>query len=60
KNIYIFDEITNGLDECVKQNVVDYLFGLKGMKIFITHDKEVISKCEKEYTVKDMKIVRRR
>lgn len=60
KKIYIFDEITNGLDECVKQNVVDYLFGLKGMKIFITHDKEVISKCEKEYTVKDMKIVRRR
>lgn len=60
KNIYIFDEITNGLDSSIKKSVVDYLLNLEGLKLFITHDKEVIECCEQELEIKDKKVVRRR
>lgn len=60
KKIYIFDEITNGLDENMKKSVMQYLIDLPGMKFFITHDKEVIECCEQEYTVSDMNMYRKR
>lgn len=59
KKIYIFDEITNGLDIGIKSSVIDYLLNLEGMKIFVTHDKEVIDRCEKDFVVKDKSIMRR-
>lgn len=58
KKIYIFDEITNGLDENVKESVIEYLLNLEGMKIFITHDKEVTEKCVDEFIVKDNNLIK--
>ncbi len=60
KKIYIFDEITNGLEERLKSSVIDYLFKLDGIKFFITHDKEVIKACEQEYEVDNSLVVKRR
>lgn len=59
KRIYIFDEITNGLDEVIKSSVIDYLLNLEGLKFFITHDKEVAERCEKEYIIKNNDIIRK-
>lgn len=59
KKIYIFDEITNGLDEGVKLSVINYLLNLEGLKIFITHDKEVTEKCLEEFIVKDNNIIKK-
>nr|WP_307838354.1 ATP-binding cassette domain-containing protein [Bacillus sp. TH23] len=59
KKIYIFDEITNGLDEDVKLSVINYLLNLEGLKIFITHDKEVTEKCLEEFIVKDNNIIKK-
>lgn len=47
KDVYIFDEITNGLDRVHKEYVLNFLMSMKGIKIFLTHDKETISKCNK-------------
>lgn len=60
KKIYIFDEITNGLEERLKSSVIDYLFKLDGIKFFITHDKEVIKECEQEFEVDNSLVVKRR
>lgn len=46
KSIYIFDEITNGLDNVYKKDTMEYLLQLSGLKIFITHDKELINLCD--------------
>lgn len=45
KDIYIFDEITNGLDSTHKKYVLNYLMNLEGIKIFLTHDEETVSGC---------------
>lgn len=60
KDIYIFDEITNGLDEEIKESVIEYLRNLEGMKFFITHDKDVIEKCEQEMVVHNHIITKKR
>ena len=59
KKIYIFDEITNGLDEGIKASIINYLMDLEGLKFFITHDKEVTERCEKEYVVKDNNLIKK-
>lgn len=51
KRIYIFDEITNGLDKANKSKLINYLIGLPGIKIFITHDTELVQSCHKEINV---------
>ena len=51
KRIYIFDEITNGLDTTNKSKIINYLIGLPGIKIFITHDTELVQQCHKEVNV---------
>ncbi|GAB2024177.1 peptide cleavage/export ABC transporter [Lactovum odontotermitis] len=56
KKIYIFDEITNGLDSDLKSRIIKYLQGLEGMKIFITHDKDVTRLCEQEFVVQNKDI----
>jgi len=60
KKIYIFDEITNGLDENIKSSVINYLLNLEGKKIFITHDKDVTNKCLQEFLIEDNNVIRRR
>ncbi len=45
KEVYVFDEITNGLDLKHKKMVVKYLMNLPGIKIYLTHDESLISSC---------------
>lgn len=53
RDIYVFDEITNGLDVEHENRVIDYLLRLKGIKIFLTHDKRLVDKCNQELHIKD-------
>ncbi|MEI5994342.1 ATP-binding cassette domain-containing protein [Candidatus Enterococcus mansonii] len=55
KKIYIFDEITNGLDKEHKPKLINYLVQLSGIKIFITHDPELIQYCHTEINMDTFK-----
>jgi ABC-type bacteriocin/lantibiotic exporter with double-glycine peptidase domain len=55
KKIYIFDEITNGLDKKHKPMLIKYLSQLPGIKIFITHDPELVLSCNKEININTFK-----
>lgn len=60
KDIYIFDEITNGLDEKVKNSVIEYLCTLSGIKFFVTHDQDVIESCEQQMVVHEHSLTKKR
>lgn len=54
KDIYVFDEITNGLDAANKDRVIKYLFNLPGLKFFITHDQMLVDRCKSEIHIESM------
>lgn len=54
KQIYIFDEITNGLDKTIKPKVINYLTNLDGIKIFITHDEEIMNICDQVISIESI------
>lgn len=56
RDIYVFDEITNGLDRIHEKLVVDYLMNISGIKIFLTHDENLISKCNQIFEFENCKI----
>lgn len=56
--IIIFDEVTNGLDSELKESVCKYLLGYGNIKIFITHDNDLIKKCDDVYNIKKGEIIR--
>lgn len=47
--ILVLDEITNGLDIERKDKVIDYLLNEKSTIIFITHDINLSTMCQKKY-----------
>ncbi|MGG3279570.1 peptidase domain-containing ABC transporter [Paenibacillus solani] len=47
--ILILDEITNGLDIERKDKVINYLLNAKSTIIFITHDINLSTMCQKKY-----------
>lgn len=51
KKIYIFDEIMNGLDSTHKSDIIQYLHNLTGLKIFITHDAQLMESCDNIFRV---------
>ena len=47
-NIYIFDEITSGMDESLECDIVSNIINaINGTIIFITHSSNVYEKCER-------------
>lgn len=55
REIMVFDEITNGLDEEYKDLVFEYLNSIPGIKFFITHDNALANKCEMVINMDDYK-----
>lgn len=55
--IVIFDEITNGLDLKLKERVCKYLLEYGNIKIFITHDAELIKMCDEIYNIRKGEII---
>ncbi len=62
KDILIFDEATNALDQENKNVIIENICSLKGDKtiILVTHNIDVLSKADKIYEVKDGKIIQRK
>ena len=56
RDIYVFDEITNGLDQEHKKAVIEYLIKLPGIKIFLTHDETLVSRCNQVLLVNNGKV----
>lgn len=54
KEIYIFDEITNGLDFTHKKTVMSFILKQPGLKIFITHDDDIVSLCDDEVKMEQL------
>ena len=54
----IFDESTNSLDSINENEIMEFIYSLKGLKtiLIISHDKKVLSKCDKIFEVKDSNI----
>ncbi|MGM0123628.1 ATP-binding cassette, subfamily C, bacteriocin exporter [Enterococcus sp. AZ194] len=56
KDIYIFDEISNGLDFEHRETVLQYVLNQPGLKIFITHDQKIVELCEHEVNMEKFSI----
>lgn len=56
--IVIFDEVTNGLDLELKERVCKYLLEYGNIKIFITHDNDLIEMCDNVYNIREGEIIR--
>ena len=54
----IFDESTNSLDSINENEIMEFIYSLKGIKtiLIISHDKKVLSKCDKIFEVKNRNI----
>lgn len=53
RDIYVFDEITNGLDSTHSKLVINYLKKISGIKIFLTHDSSLVAQCDRELHIKN-------
>lgn len=52
--IFVFDEITSGLDMEMESKLIDNLFSLENeTMIFITHSPELAKKCNKVFEIKE-------
>ena len=62
KDILIFDEATNALDESLENKIVENIIQLKNEKIiiFITHNLDLMKKLDMVYEVKNKKILHKR
>ena len=54
----IFDESTNSLDPINENEIMEFIYSLKGLKtiLIISHDKKVLSKCNKIFEIKNKNI----
>lgn len=54
----IFDESTNSLDTINENEIMEFIYSLKGSKtvLIISHDKKVLDRCDKIYEVKNKNI----
>ena len=59
KEILIFDESTSNLDEMNKKKFIEMINDLSAIStiIMISHDKDVIKNCKKQYQIKDHKLL---
>jgi len=55
----IFDESTSSLDSENEKKIIDTIYSLKNLKtiIIISHNHELLSKCDKIYQIKSGKII---
>ena len=53
RNILIFDEATNALDEETEKKIIERIVELKKNKtiIIVSHNKENLKKCDKVYQI---------
>lgn len=58
KELLIFDEATNALDEELEKNIILKLIGMKKEKtlIFVSHNQELLKNCDHVYEIKDKNI----
>ena len=56
--LIIFDESTNSLDSTNENEIMKFIYSLKGSKtvVIISHDKKVLNKCDKVFEVKNKNI----
>ena len=54
----IFDESTNSLDSINENEIMKFIYSLKGSKtvLIISHDRKVLNKCDKVFEVKNKNI----
>ena len=59
KDILIFDEATNALDENLEKRIIENIIQLKNKKIiiFISHNLDLMKKLDVVYEVKNKKIL---
>ncbi len=55
RDIMIFDESTNSLDHKTEKEILDKIYNLRGSKtvIIITHNKDLLVKCDKIYNIEN-------
>ena len=55
RDIMVFDESTNSVDEKTEKEIINKIYDLKGFKtvIIITHNKNLLNKCDKIYNIMD-------
>lgn len=55
KDILIFDEATNALDENTESEIMEKIYNLKNTKtiIIISHNNKVLEKCDQSYNIKN-------
>ncbi len=58
REVFIFDESTNALDEENEKQIIDHINSIKEEKtiIFITHKPSLLEKCNKIYKIENKKI----
>ena len=58
REILVFDEATNALDNETEKKIIDYLKSLKSKKtiIFISHNEKLLGFCDKIYQISDKSI----
>ena len=54
----VLDETTNSLDKEIEKKIIETIFKIKKNKtlIFISHDDDILKKCDVIYTIRDKKI----
>lgn len=59
KEILVFDESTSNLDEINKKKFIETINDLSAIStiIMISHDKDVIKNCKKQFQIKDHKLI---
>ena len=59
KDIIIFDEATNALDEQNEKAIISNIYGLRGKKtiIIVSHNKYNLDGCDKIFETRDKKII---
>ncbi len=59
RNIIVLDESTNSLDEKTEKYILNKIYSLKGSKtiILITHNKNLLVKCDKVFNIENGKIL---
>jgi len=58
-SLLILDESTNSLDEDTESKIMDIIFNLKKIMtiVLISHNQNIIKKCDKVITIKNKKII---
>ena len=59
KDMIIFDEATNALDEENEKAIISNIYSLKGKKtiIIVSHNKNNLDQCDQIFETRDKKII---